>query len=72
MKGFALFLSVIAFSILVTAFAALSLLEKLLLQLKKYTSERPQGKIHLHIDKFLYAAGDTVWFKAYIVNAEEN
>ena len=72
MQGFVLFLRVIAFSILVSAFTALDILKKHLLQLKKYTSERPQEKIDLHIDKYFYVAGDTIWFKAYIVNAEEN
>lgn len=72
MKAFVLFLRVIAFSILVSAFTALDTLKKHLLQLKKYTSERPQEKIDLHIDKYFYVAGDTIWFKAYIVNAEEN
>lgn len=37
--------------------------------LHKYSSERPQEKVHLHFDKPYYAAGDTLWFKAYTVTA---
>jgi hypothetical protein len=29
-------------------------------------------KVHLHIDKQSYAAGDTLWFKAYVVMAGNN
>lgn len=29
----------------------------------------PQEKLHLHTDRSIYVAGDTVWMKAYIVDA---
>ncbi|MFA6087769.1 hypothetical protein [Mucilaginibacter sp.] len=29
-------------------------------------------KVHIHFDKPFYAAGDTIWFKAYIVTAGSN
>ncbi|MBK0379577.1 hypothetical protein, partial [Mucilaginibacter segetis] len=29
-------------------------------------------KVHLHLDKPFYAAGDTLWFKAYVVIAGSN
>jgi hypothetical protein len=29
-------------------------------------------KIHIHFDKPFYAAGDTIWFKAYVVTAGSN
>src|SRR5690606_17287930 len=32
----------------------------------------PREKVHLHLDKQSYAAGDTLWFKAYLVLAENN
>lgn len=35
---------------------------------KKY----PQEKVHLHLDKPYYSIGDTIYFKAYAVNAEKN
>jgi TonB-dependent Receptor Plug Domain len=31
-----------------------------------YASNYPQEKIHLQLDKKIYKAGETVWFKAYI------
>ena len=34
-------------------------------QLEKY----PQEKIHLHTDRDLYAPGEKIWFKAYVVDA---
>jgi hypothetical protein len=47
-------------------------LETILVQLKKYYINYPQEKIYIHFDKSIYAAGDSLWFKAYIVNAEGN
>jgi TonB-dependent SusC/RagA subfamily outer membrane receptor len=40
--------------------------------LQKFTTEYPQEKIHIHTDRPYYSAGDTIWFKAYIVNSEIN
>src|SRR5687767_8822988 len=34
--------------------------------MKVYSNQFPQQKIHLHFDKNLYRAGETIWFKAYI------
>ncbi|MFI5453500.1 DUF1416 domain-containing protein [Pedobacter sp. UC225_61] len=45
---------------------------KIVKSLHKYNSERPQEKVHLHFDKPYYAAGDTIWFKAYTVTAANN
>ncbi|MBC7746047.1 MAG: TonB-dependent receptor [Flavobacterium sp.] len=47
-------------------------LEKLLKQIEKYRIEHPQEKVHLQLDKPYYAIGDNIWFKAYIVNAEDH
>ena len=47
-------------------------LKKIFMQLEKYRSEYPQEKVHLHMDKPYYAIGDSIWFKAYVVNAEKN
>src|SRR5689334_11792046 len=46
-----------------------SLLETILLKMRDYHNERPQEKIYLHLDKPFYAAGENVWFKAYLVEA---
>jgi hypothetical protein len=32
----------------------------------KYVSSFPIEKVYLHLDKPYYAAGDTIWFKAYV------
>ena len=32
----------------------------------------PNEKIHLHTDRSLYMGGDTLWFRAYLVNALDN
>lgn len=42
-------------------------LEGLLRKLKQFHSERPHEKIYLHLDKPFYAAGDNLWFKAYLL-----
>src|ERR1700743_1695772 len=34
--------------------------------LNVYANHYPQEKIHLQLDKKIYRAGETVWFKAYI------
>ncbi len=47
-------------------------LKKILSQLEKFRTEFPQEKVHLHFDKPYYAIGDTIWFKAYVLNAEHN
>ncbi|WP_028297362.1 TonB-dependent receptor plug domain-containing protein [Olivibacter sitiensis] len=38
----------------------------------EYSSERPQEKIHLHLDKPYYLAGDDLWFKAYVTAGQFN
>lgn len=35
-------------------------------QLAKWTDEHPVEKVYLHLDKPYYAAGDDIWFKAYV------
>lgn len=32
----------------------------------------PREKVHLHFDNTSYYVGDTIWFKAYVVTAEDN
>lgn len=32
----------------------------------------PREKVHLHFDNTSYYVGDTIWFKAYVVTAENN
>jgi hypothetical protein len=55
-----------------TVFATPDSLQVLLAKMDKYRKTYPQEKVHLHFDKPFYTVGDTVYFKAYIVNAEKN
>lgn len=32
----------------------------------------PKEKLHVHIDRSCYLPGDTLWFKAYMVNASSH
>jgi hypothetical protein len=41
-------------------------------KLARIHDQYPLEKIHLHMDKPYYSIGDTMWFKAYVVNADEN
>ena len=36
--------------------------------IEKYANEYGQEKAYLHFDKSTYAAGETIWYKAYIMN----
>ena len=38
-------------------------------KVKKYTETYPQEKAYLHIDKPYYMPGDTLWFRAWLVEA---
>ncbi|MBL4675254.1 MAG: TonB-dependent receptor plug domain-containing protein [Mucilaginibacter sp.] len=40
--------------------------------LAQYHQNFPQEKIHVHVDRGHYMAGDTVYFRAYVANAESN
>ncbi len=35
----------------------------------KFLIDYPQEKVHLHFDKQYYAAGDTIWYKSYVITA---
>lgn len=40
--------------------------------LNSYILNHPKEKIHVHFDRDNYEAGDTVWFKVYVVSAYNN
>jgi len=40
-------------------------------QLEKWTAGQPIEKVYLQLDKPYYAAGDDIWFKAYVVNQDD-
>ena len=47
-------------------------LKAFLSKLAEYNESAMREKVHIHFDKPYYAVGDTIWFKSYIVNAENN
>ncbi len=47
-------------------------LKTLLDKLSQYKRKNPQEKVHLHTDKPYYSIGDSIWLKAYVVNADDN
>ncbi|MDF2158977.1 TonB-dependent receptor plug domain-containing protein [Algoriphagus sp. CAU 1675] len=40
--------------------------ERIIAAFERYISEMPQEKVYLHLDRPFYAAGETIWFKAYL------
>lgn len=46
--------------------------ESLLESMEEYHAQRPQEKLYLHLDKYAYTAGETIWFKAYTTIGIEN
>lgn len=59
------------FSISLTAARAQQLDAKQLIdKVNGYHNRLPGEKIYLHLDKPAYAIGDTIWFKAYLMNAQ--
>lgn len=38
-------------------------------KLRAFTENHPQEKLYIHLDKPFYVAGDSIWFKAYLVEA---
>ncbi len=41
--------------------------DKITQALEAYSKRFPQEKVYLHLDKDYYAAGETMWFKAYVL-----
>lgn len=46
--------------------------DKISIQLEEFNHAYPQEKIYIHFDKPFYIPGETVWYKAYYVNAAGN
>lgn len=47
-------------------------LENFVKRADKFQTNNPQEKVYLHFDNTGYYQGDTIWFKAYVVSAENN
>ena len=62
-----MFTSLALFTVLPYALKAQdATIKKAASQLEKWVERTPQEKVYLHFDKPYYAAGDDIWFKAYI------
>ncbi len=46
------------------------LIKRIIGQLKKFKYQNLQQKVYLHLDKLVYASGETIWFKGYLVNGD--
>ena len=46
--------------------------EELVARMTEYCAKVPQERIYVHTDKACYAAGDTIWFRAHLVDAATN
>ncbi|MGY4537158.1 hypothetical protein ACVW0P_001574 [Mucilaginibacter sp. UYNi724] len=61
-----------SFAILFTAFTDDDWLNNLIANVNKWRDAHPQEKVHLHLDKPFYSIGEDIWFKAYVVNSEND
>jgi TonB-dependent Receptor Plug Domain len=48
------------------------LFQKIINQLELYRLTQPQEKVYLHLDRGYYSLGDTLWYKAYLFEAERH
>ncbi|AKQ47118.1 hypothetical protein TH63_18085 [Rufibacter radiotolerans] len=48
------------------------MLKRLIAKLTHFESNYPQEKAYLHLDKPYYAAGEDIWFSAYLVNSSDH
>ena len=46
--------------------------QKMFERARNYAVNYPQEKVYLHLDNNSYYQGDTIWYKAYVVQAESN
>lgn len=49
-----------------------NVIEQIVGFLTRYSQQYPQQKVYLHTDKPYYVAGDTLWYKAYLLAAATN
>jgi len=47
-------------------------IDSITIHFEEFNKAYPQEKIYLHFDKSFYIPGETIWFKAYYVNASGN
>jgi hypothetical protein len=71
-KRFLFGVIIAACSLAIYSFVADDPINKIKQQLDKWTDQRPVEKVYLHLDKPYYAAGDDIWFKAYVTAGSYN
>lgn len=54
------------------AFSVSAQSEEVVSRMTEYCAKVPQERIYVHTDKACYAAGDTIWFRAHLVDAATN
>ncbi|CAM3954761.1 carboxypeptidase-like regulatory domain-containing protein [Mucilaginibacter galii] len=71
-----LFAGVFVMAALAVAFAFITPeddpIQKIVAQLEKWTTDHPQEKVYLQLDKPYYGVGDNIWLKAYITIGAEH
>jgi hypothetical protein len=74
MKKIIFIIVLITFSVDPVAFCQVdnAVLRNVIPKLKKHLSEHITEKVYLHFDKPYYAAGDTIYFKAYVTAGEKH
>ncbi|GGK89392.1 MG2 domain-containing protein [Rufibacter glacialis] len=70
-------LSLLALTGLLAAFVSPAwqqndVINRVVAKLTTLHNKYPQEKVYLHLDKPYYAAGEDIWFKAYLVNAHSH
>lgn len=66
-------LSVLLVVILFTsAVPRTGVLDELFLRLKYYNSSNPEEKVYLQTDKTFYKHGENIWYKAFLLNSNDN
>ncbi|MGV3539800.1 MAG: TonB-dependent receptor plug domain-containing protein, partial [Rufibacter sp.] len=73
LRAFLLFsIPVLALVAFVPQWQQADFINRLVAKLTAFHNKYPQEKVYLHLDKPYYAAGEDIWFKAYLVNAHDH
>ena len=65
---FGLLLSCLCSSVLIADDVITALIKKM----DAFTAAHPQEKVHIHLDKSAYRAGENIWFRAYVINPSDS
>ena len=56
----------------ISTFFALGYVENAMADTVPHVYDRVQEKVYVHFDKTYYFVGDTIWYKAYVVNSDDH